>query len=511
MFTDWLLILRAARDLNERVRGARVRDVGQLPDGRFALALWARGVTTLFCVDPFAPTPVVTLEDGELPIAQEPGFVRAAGAALRTSVVQTVRSRRGDRLLRLEFGTRSRFGVENGYALVCELVPRFGNIVLIKEQMVVAAAKEFSLADNGTRAVEVGQIYQPPPLDAARIVPKLLLDGYGPQRGRELVDELVADDAQQREPLYVYRRDGALVQAHVVALPQFDGLALDRNADVLALFAEDRSAHRHAQQSDRVAKRRRDLERTLAEREKKLRAELAQLSGKFDAAGGRDSLRERGDAIYATLYELPAGARDEAKDRAQSLFAKYKKLGASVEHMEARRNDLESALDDIAHVRWELERSGDAEIDDAADAVSDLDPHRAKPRVRIPRRKRKPLQYVTQYGSRIFVGRTPLENADLTFRVARPNDLWFHVQNQPGAHVILQRDDRAEPSQDELLAAASLAALHSKAKTSPKVTVDFTLRKYVRKRPSAAPGLVFYTNPRTLTVTPEEPNLPSSQ
>ncbi|HEY8298581.1 MAG TPA: NFACT RNA binding domain-containing protein [Candidatus Baltobacteraceae bacterium] len=503
MYTDWLLIYRAARDLGERLRGARVRDVGGLADGRLALALWHRGTTTLLCIDSFAPTPVVTLEDGELPIADEPGFVRAAGAALRASVLQAVRSRKGDRLLRLEFGTRSRFGVESGYALVCELVPRFGNVVLLKDQTVVAAAKEFSLAENGTRAVETGQTYQPPPLDGTRYVPKLLMDGYGPERGAAIVDALLRDDAA-REPLYVYRRDGALVQAHLAALPQFAELTLERAGDIFAIFGEDRSAHTHADQSDRLAKRRRDLERTLADRERKLRSELAQIAGMLRAAGERGSLRERGDAIYATLHELDGLDRTTAKERATAFFAKYKKLGSTAEHLAARRADLESGLEDIGHLRWELERAAEGEIGDVAEAIAGLDAHRGKPRVRNAGRKRKPLQYATASGSRIFVGRTPVENADLTFRVARPNDLWFHVQNQPGAHVILQRDERGEPADPDIVAAASLAALHSKAKTSPKVTVDFTLRKFVRKRPSAAPGLVFYTHSRSLFVEPRE-------
>ena len=103
------------------------------------------------------------------------------------------------------------------------------------------------------------------------------------------------------------------------------------------------------------------------------------------------------------------------------------------------------------------------------------------------------------------MGRTPIENAELTFRLARPDDLWFHVQNQPGAHVILQRHGREQAPQEDVITAASLAALHSKAKNSPKVTVDYTQRKHVRKRPGAAPGLVFYTHPKSVYVAPASP------
>ncbi|HET6894760.1 MAG TPA: NFACT RNA binding domain-containing protein, partial [Candidatus Baltobacteraceae bacterium] len=193
------------------------------------------------------------------------------------------------------------------------------------------------------------------------------------------------------------------------------------------------------------------------------------------------------------------------KERAAGLFARYKKAAAAVSHLERRRGELTEALDDLSHLRWELERAGDSELDDAAEAIESLERKPQAAAKRAVSRKRKPLQFETPSGSRIYVGRTPLENAELTFRVARPDDLWFHVQNQPGAHVILQRHDREQPPDDDVMTAASLAALHSKAKNSPKVTVDYTHRKYVRKRPGAAPGLVFYTHPKSVYVSPAAP------
>lgn len=500
MYTDWLLVRRLAIELAQRLKGGKVRDVGQLEDGRFALAIWTRGETVLACVDVFASTPVVTLEGGELPIAVEPGFVRAAGAALRGSTITGVRSRKGDRLLRFDFGTRSRFGVEDGYSLICELVPRFGNIVLVKgpstgsgQTTVVAAAKEFAPSENAVRSVQAGDPYEAPPLRPGKSSP--LLDE---QTIAQLSESPLEGD------LHVYRRAGKLVQAHLVPLAQYADDEHERAPSLLALLQEARLGSAHAQESDRTAKRRRALERTLSERERKARAELAQVRGKLHDVAGRERLRAEGEAVYATLHELPAHERDTAKERAAKLFAQYKKAQSSVEHLKRRAAELESTLEETAHLRWELERAADAELDDVVQAVSGNETPQ-RPGAKPASRKRKPLQYVTAQGSRIFVGRTPIENAELTFRVARPDDLWFHVQNQPGAHVILQRDDREEPPPEDVLTAASLAALHSKAKHSPKVTVDYTQRKHVRKRPSAAPGLVFYTHPSSVHVAPGEP------
>lgn len=502
MLTDWLLIRRLAAELNAR-KGARVRDAGQLPDGRLALALWARGSTELLCIDVFGPTPCLTLESGELPVAAEPGFVRAVGSALRGMTLAGVRSRRFDRLLRLDFSTRSRFGVTTEAALICELVPRFGNVVLLRGETVVSAAKEFSRAENSVRAVLTGEAYEMPPLDGSRDVPKALSDGYA-DRAREIVEKLAAEP-DPCEPLYTYYRDGKLVQAHVVALPQYGDLECRREARLLDVFFRERLTQARANEHDRSAKRRRDLAKVLEGHERRHRAELARIDAQLRDAASREALRERGDAIFATLHELPDAERTAAKESAAELFAGYKKLGSARAHLAVRREGVAAALEAVELLHWELERADEAHLDEITDAIAGLNPKQAgRAPSRAPAKKRKPLQYVTPNGSRIYVGRSPLENADITFRLARPGDLWFHIQKGPGAHVILQRDDRSDPPAADLAAAAALAAFHSKAKTSPKATVDYTLRKYVRKRPSASPGLVFYTNPRSLLVAPSD-------
>jgi len=494
MYTDSVLIRRLAHEIDARFRGAKVRDVGLLPDGRTAIAMWSRGTTHLLCIDIFGSPPLITVEDGELPIAAEPGFVRATGAALRGTSLLSVRSRKGDRLLRMTFGTRSRFGVGDEVELYVELVPRFGNIILVKRDMVVAAAKEFSLAENGTRAVEAGMSYQPPPLRARAPLAKN-------------VDESVLEsDAAQRDPLYVYRRNGTIAQAYVVPLSDFADTTPERTAsllDVLAAYREGRTGEgaRH-----RNEQRRASLLKRFDERERKIAAELARIEAKRRKAGERELLREQGEAIYATLHEIEGAIqRDEAKERAASLFGEYKKLAASLPHLDERETVLRSQLEAVESLRWEAERAAEDDVDDVERAAAELEPHKAQTHdANGKRRKRAPLEYLTPSGSRILVGRSPIENADLTFRVARPNDLWFHAQKIPGAHVILQRDDRTEPTDADLDTAASLAAYFSKARTSSKVPVDYTLRKHVRKQKDAPPGLVWYTHPQTRFVRPSD-------
>jgi predicted ribosome quality control (RQC) complex YloA/Tae2 family protein len=457
--TDPDVIRRLAREIEDAFRGAKARDVGLLPDGRTAIELWSRGERVLLAIDIFFSPPIVTVEREELPIAAEPGFVRALGAALRGTVLQGASSRKNDRLLRLTFGTRSRFGVHDSVELYIELVPRFGNIVLVKGDVIVAATKEFPPADNAKRSIQVGSRYEFPPL---------------------------------------------------IASPRAPSMDFPEDRSVLAALRTFRERAHSDTRTQRDQQRRRALLKRLDQREKKIRDELAAVAAKRSAAMTRESLREEGDAIYASLHETASHEeREEAKSRAVALFARYKKLSASLRHLEEREASLTRTLEGVEELRWEAERAAEAvDLEDVELAAAQLDPRRQQLNGPPPkRRKRAPLEIRTAHGSRILVGRSPTENAELTFHVARPNDLWFHTQAVPGAHVILQRTDRTDPPQEDIARAASLAAHFSKAHAGGSVPVEYTRRKYVRAQRDAAPGLVWYTDFKTITVKPEGPEL----
>ena len=113
----------------------------------------------------------------------------------------------------------------------------------------------------------------------------------------------------------------------------------------------------------------------------------------------------------------------------------------------------------------------------------------------------KPLCFLTQEGLKIFVGKNSIQNEKLTFKIAKKNDIWFHVKDVPGSHTILFLDGK-EPSNDSILYAAEICCLYSKAKNSSNVAVDYTNVNNVRKIPGGKPGMVNYKNYKTVYVTP---------
>lgn len=571
VLTDWLVIRRLAIELDRELRGARVEGAGMSADGAFALALGPPGRRgDILLIDPFAPTPLARLGATQ-PLVTQAGWPRTIADALRGMRIERVASRRGDRLLALDFLAQSRFGVANRLRLVAELVPNFGNILLLKGDVVVAAAKEFTRAQNARRAVTIGEMYEPPPLpappacslsladaltaavafeatdreretavsalrSAVPLLPLLLARSLIAQSanlsepgGAELAErltaqaELLVSDAGENSELgeiFVYREDARVVALHTVALHHYQSLACTREPALLPIFAE-LTAHVTEQRSGAAFEQRlAALRARVAKRRQALADERSALERERDDTASADILRRSGDALYAHLGDIAPGAAQfvsplepalivpldpllDAKANAALLFKRYRKARAKREHALRRLNELGNDDEFAQELAWELERAEPAALEELGEAVDRLERRvRSGRSAGTPARRRPALEVRLSEDARVLIGRSPRGNAELTFRTARPDDLWFHTRGTPGAHVILRIDSRRAPHEDELRAAAELAAYHSRARDSETVAVDYTERKHVRRRPNAPPGLVWYTDTRTLLVRP---------
>ena len=117
-------------------------------------------------------------------------------------------------------------------------------------------------------------------------------------------------------------------------------------------------------------------------------------------------------------------------------------------------------------------------------------------------RQRRVITYTLPEGWYVLVGRTDADNDYLSFRLARPEDWWFHVRGMPGSHVILQGPPGAEPDRQTLERAAAIAAYHSKARNAGVVPVSGTRARDVTKPRGAKAGTVQIRHERVFKVRP---------
>ena len=208
---------------------------------------------------------------------------------------------------------------------------------------------------------------------------------------------------------------------------------------------------------------------------------------------------ETGEAITIKMDQ-----RLSVVENVQAYYKKYDKLKRGKELLEQQ---LERCLEDIEYlssIDTSLESSTRlAEINDIKSELIASGILREKPKKHAAEKQSQPFSFAAPDGTKILVGKNNYQNDRLTFRTARPGDIWLHTQNIPGSHVIL-RCDGADPAEETLLLASYLAVHFSKAKNSSKVPVDYTRARFVKKPSGAKPGFVIFTNQTTLYVTPEQ-------
>ena len=130
----------------------------------------------------------------------------------------------------------------------------------------------------------------------------------------------------------------------------------------------------------------------------------------------------------------------------------------------------------------------------------------AAPPVKKPKDESLPgvRRYRSSDGYEILVGRTDRDNDQLTMRIAKSFDLWFHAADYPGSHVVLRNPRRQPVPQRSIAEAAQLAAKFSQAKDAPKVAVNYCEKKFVTKPKGFAPGQVRLSSFKTILVEPAE-------
>ena len=251
-----------------------------------------------------------------------------------------------------------------------------------------------------------------------------------------------------------------------------------------------------------------------------VRKKLGKLEREFGAAPDPQILRRQGDMILTHLHLVKKGAAEVVLpsfegtsetiildpalspqknaerfyDRAGRAERARARLPALIREAESRVVELSDFLDRV--------RAGKASADEIREVLPEPGTG-GRGTANAPGPSLPYRRYWTSGGLEVRVGRGSKANDQLTFKHSAPNDIWLHARHSAGAHVVLRWNAKETPPARDLEQAAILAALHSKARTSGSVPVDWTTRKYVRKPRKAPPGSVQLDRVKTLFVEPD--------
>ncbi|HSF16811.1 MAG TPA: NFACT RNA binding domain-containing protein [Vicinamibacteria bacterium] len=227
---------------------------------------------------------------------------------------------------------------------------------------------------------------------------------------------------------------------------------------------------------------------------RRVRAEAVSVPDSFDPDGGEIEIEIDPRRSLASNAERYFAMARRAERAARVLDERIRELGQFIGYLEETEVALADVKGEEEIEQLELETIEEGLVFPAGKSTP--------PARRAEGTRLSPRSFTTGHGGTILVGRSSRGNEALTFRIARPNDLWFHVANMPGAHVVL-RAASVGPADEEVEQAASVAAYYSKARQDSRVEVIVTERRNVSKLKGAPPGTVAVKRYRTLRVSPK--------
>lgn len=469
------LISEVVGELRDRIIGRFVGRIFQLGPLSFAIDFGIKGGEYLFISgEPSSPRlylikrRVKELEKGSIPFTP---FLQLFSARLESARVADIQKDTHDRIVRVNFQSEDSTGNDRRTQLIVQLTGRAANLLLVDDTDRILA----TLRSPRGEGQNLGETYAPPPR-------------YAESPHSESPAASHAESPSAATDAHFRELDAASdFDSHVNRLRSRLQQKLKQKQKLQTNLQNDLEAHGDPDQHKRIG----DL----------LLANLSNAVRRGRTVELTDYYAE-GAPLISIAIEETSSLQEEAARR----FRQYTKSKRAREEIAERVSLLEAEIENLEKEKEHLNRILEAR-DEAALAILD---DQAKPGTPVVTKRAEPERipgvrhYVSSDGYEILVGRGARDNDNLTFRIARPNDLWLHAGDYPGSHVIVRNPTRKEVPQRTMIEAAQLAGKFSQAGDDTKVVIHYTPRKFLSKPKGAAPGLVRMSSFRSITIEPKE-------
>ena len=482
----------------------------------------------------------------DLPNPQIPNtFTMIMRKYLQGAVIENITQIENDRILEIAFSNKNEIGDHIKVTLIIEIMGKHSNIILIdkSENKIIESIKHIGFSQNSYRTILPGSTYiAPPQTDASNpftivdeklfeilqtedLSPKnlqRLFQGLGRDTASQLAAQLTDNKLKQFRTFFAQSCQPNLTENSFAAVLFSDSLQnFHTLSEVMDYFYQEKA------ERDRIAQQASDLIHRVQNELDKNRKKLAKQEKELSDTDNAEEFRQKGELLTTFLSLVPNNqdsveldnyytgqkitiALDKAltpNQNAQRYFKKYQKLKEAVKHLTGLIEETKQSIHYFESVEYSLSQANMDEIEDIREEL--VQAGFMKRRSTDKRHKRKkPEQYLASDGKTIImVGRNNLQNDELTFKMAKKGELWFHAKDIPGSHVLIK--DNLNPSDEVKTDAAELAAYYSKARLSNLVQVDMIEAKKLNKPTGGKPGFVTYTGQKTLRVTPTEEKIQS--
>ena len=478
--------------------------------------------------------------------AQPSTFIMVLRKYLQGAVIESIEQIENDRIVEITVSNKNEIGDDIQATLIIEIMGKHSNILLVDKSSnkVLEVIKHIGFSQNSYRTLLPGATYIAPPstealnpftikdeklfeiLQTQELTAKnlqSLFQGLGRDTAIELENLLTDDRLSKFRDFFKQETNPCLTDKSFSCVPfstKIEG-RFSSLSQLLDVFYKDKA------ERDRVKQQASELIRRVENELQKNRQKLKKQEKELQATENAEEFRQKGELLTTFLHQVPNDqgqvvldnyytnqpitiALDKAltpNQNAQKYFKRYQKLKEAVKYLTELIEETKATILYLESVETVLNQAGLDEIAEIREELIQTGFIRRRQREKIQKRK-KPEKYLASDGKTIIlVGRNNLQNEELTFKIARKEELWFHAKDIPGSHVVISGN--LNPSDEVKTDAAELAAYYSKGRLSNLVQVDMIEVKKLNKPTGGKPGFVTYTGQKTLRVTPDSEKIES--
>lgn len=546
MSFDGFFLHHMTEELRRELVGGRIQKINQPFDQELVLQIRSNRQSHKLLLSAHSVFGRVQLTDTTFENPAVPNtFIMVMRKYLQGAVIEAIQQVENDRILEISVSNKNEIGDSVAVTLVIEIMGKHSNIILLDKAngKIIEAIKHVGFSQNSYRTILPGSTYVAPPqtgslnpftvgdeklfeiLHTEDIEPKRLqqiFQGLGRDTATELSERLTADKLKTFRFFFASPTQPSLTEKSFSALLFSDSKTqMSTLSELLDTFYKDKA------ERDRVNQQASELIRRVENELEKNRKKLGKQEEELLATENAEEFRQKGELLTTFLHQVPndqdqveldnyyTGEKiiislDKAltpNQNAQRYFKRYQKLKEAVKHLTSLIEETRTTILYLESVETALAQASLTEIAEIREELVQTGFIRRRQREKIQKRQ-KPEKYLATDGQTIIlVGRNNLQNDELTFKIAKKDELWFHAKDIPGSHVVITGN--LQPSDEVKTDAAELAAYFSKARLSNLVQVDMIETRKLNKPTGGKPGFVTYTGQKTLRVTPDEEKIKS--
>ena len=546
MSFDGFFLHHMTEELRRELLGGRIQKINQPFEQELVLQIRSNRQSHKLLLSAHSVFGRVQLTDTTFENPAVPNtFIMVMRKYLQGAVIEAIQQVENDRILEISVSNKNEIGDSVAVTLVIEIMGKHSNIILLDKASgkIIEAIKHVGFSQNSYRTILPGSTYVAPPqtgslnpftvgdeklfeiLHIEDLEPKRLqqiFQGLGRDTATELSGRLTADKLKTFRAFFASPTQPSLTEKSFSALLFSDSKTqISTLSELLDTFYKDKA------ERDRVNQQASELIRRVENELEKNRKKLGKQEEELLATENAEEFRQKGELLTTFLHQVPndqdqveldnyyTGEKiiislDKAltpNQNAQRYFKRYQKLKEAVKHLTSLIEETRATILYLESVETALAQASLTEIAEIREELIQTGFIRRRQREKIQKRQ-KPEKYLATDGQTIIlVGRNNLQNDELTFKMAKKDELWFHAKDIPGSHVVITGN--LQPSDEVKTDAAELAAYFSKARLSNLVQVDMIETRKLNKPSGGKPGFVTYTGQKTLRVTPDEEKIKS--